>query len=162
VIVALLLVLQSATPSPQASPSPKEALLSLDIKDAPIGDILRALGEVGNLQVVVDPGVQCSLTVRLKQVRLGTALDAALRACSLGKDEENGIVRVAPLSRLVEERREERRLADEKAQDRPRTLTRIVLSYARAEELAPLLKKMLSPRGDVVFDRRTNTLLIID
>jgi type II secretory pathway component HofQ len=145
-----------------ASPSPRQARLSLDLKDAPIADIVRALAEVGGLQVVVDPGIQCSLTLRLKEVPMETALDAVLRACSLSREEQNGILRVATVARLVDEGREERRLAEEKAADRPKSLTLIPLSYARAEELAPLLKKLLGPRGDVVFDRRTNTLLIMD
>jgi type II secretory pathway component HofQ len=157
---APLLVALVLLPSP--SPSPRETRVSLDVKDAPIGDLLRVLGEAGSLQIVLDPDIHCALTLRLKEVALATALDALLRACSLGREEENGVVRVAAVARLVQESQEQRRLAEERAANRPRSLSVLKLSYARAEQLAPLLKRLLGPRGDVVFDARTNTLLIVD
>ena len=53
-------------------------------------------------------------------------------------------------------------LEEEREASRPRDLKTVRLSYARAETLAPLLKRLLSPRGDVTYDARTNTLLIVD
>jgi type IV pilus assembly protein PilQ len=145
-----------------SSSAPAEARISVDFKDADIVDIVRLLSEVGNFQVVIDPGTSCKLTLKLKEVPWDTALDVALRVCSLGSENDNGIVRVANVAKLTAEHQERRRLAEEQKLNRPLRTMRYTLSYARAAELAPLIKKFLSPRGDVVFDARTNTLIVTD
>jgi len=159
-----LLLASPALASPAAGkPSASaETRVSIDFKDADIVDIVRLMSEVGNFQVVVDPGVACKLTLKLKEVPWDAALDVALRSCGLGHEEESGIVRIAPVARLTEEAAARRRLAEEQRLDRPLRTTRYRLSYAKATELAPLIKKFLSPRGGVVVDPRTNTLIITD
>ena len=142
--------------------SSAETRVSIDFKDADILDVVRLMAEVGSFQVVVDPGVSCKLTLKLKEVPWDAALDVALRSCGLGHEEESGIVRVAPVARLTEEAAARRKLAEEQKLDRPLRTSRYRLSYARAAELAPIIKKFLSPRGDVVVDPRTNTLIITD
>ncbi len=145
------------------SPDPRpETRISIDFKDADILDVIRLMAEVGNFQVVVDPGVSCKLTLKLKEVPWDAALDVVLRSCGLGQDADNGIVRVAPVAKLTEEAAARRKLAEEQKLDRPLRTTRYRLSYAKAAELAPLIKKFLSPRGEVVIDPRTNTLIITD
>jgi type IV pilus assembly protein PilQ len=144
------------------SPQPRSARVSLDLKDAPLEEILRVLGEAGGLQVVLDPDVHCSLTLRLREAPLGTALNAVFKACSVSGVEENRIVRVATLSRLTEEARQERELKHARTPSVAPGLYELQLSYAKAQEIAPLLKRLLAPRGDVQFDPRTNILLIIE
>jgi type IV pilus assembly protein PilQ len=151
-----------AAAAEKATSTAAETRVSIDFKDADIVDIVRLMSEVGNFQVVVDPGVACKLTLKLKEVPWDAALDVALRSCALGQDTENGIVRVAPVAKLTEEAAARRRFAEEQKLDRPLRTTRYRLSYAKATELAPLIKKFLSPRGEVVVDPRTNTLIITD
>jgi type IV pilus assembly protein PilQ len=151
-----------AAPATDRPSSSAETRISLDFKDGDILDILRLMAEVGSFQVVVDPGVSCKLTMKLNEVPWDTALDVMLRSCGLGQDAENGIVRVSTVAKLTEERAARRRLAEEQRLDRPLRTTRYRLSYAKATELAPLIKKFLSPRGEVVVDARTNTLIITD
>lgn len=148
--------------SPPASDGRSETRISLDFKDADILDVVRLMAEVGSFQVVVDPGVACKLTLKLKEVPWDAALDVALRSCGLGRDEEGGIMRVAPVAKLTEEAAARRKLAEEQRLNRPLHTVRYRLSYAKAAELAPLIKKFLSPRGEVVVDPRTNTLIITD
>ena len=143
-------------------PQADEALISLDIKDAAITDVVRLMAEIGSFQVVVDPGVSCSLTVKLKEVRWQAALDVVLRSCGLAQDEENGIVRVAPAQKLLAEHQTRLKLEEARRLNQPTRTTLHRLSYAKAQELAPIIKKFLSPRGDVIVDVRTNTLLITD
>jgi type IV pilus assembly protein PilQ len=139
-----------------------EARLSLDVREANVADLVRLLAEVGRFQVVMDPGVSCALTLKLHEVRWTTALDAVLRPCGLGREQQGGVMRVAPLARLAEEAAAQRRLAEERRASAPRRLTLYRLSYARAQQIAPHLKRFLSPRGEVSYDDRTNTLLILD
>ncbi len=156
-LIALVLALAAAGPAPEG-----EARLSLDVKDAPVEDIVRLLMEVGGFQAVFDPGISCKLTVKLTEVRWQAALDVSLRSCQLGREEENGILRIAPLGRLGEELAARRRLEEEQRLNAPHGVAHFRLSYARAQEVAPLLKRFLSARGAVVYDGRTNTLIVID
>jgi type IV pilus assembly protein PilQ len=139
-----------------------EARVSLDLKEAPVEDVLRVLAEVGGFQLVMDPSPPCKVTLKLTAVRWLTALDLSLRACSLAREEEGGIVRVATAERLRAESEARRRLEEERQKTPRGGLTLFRLSYARAEAMAPLLKSLLAPRGEVVYDPRTNTLLILD
>lgn len=164
--VVSLSLLPLAVPAPAAQAAdalpPTETRISLDFKDADILDIVRLMAEVGDFQVVVDPGITCKLTLRLKDVPLPTAFDVLLRSCGLGYDEDGGIVRVAPTAKLAAEHAERRRLDEERRLNRPLRTRVIRLSYAKAAEMAPLLKRFLSPRGEVVYDPRTNTLFVTD
>ena len=144
-----------------ASPSP-ETRLSMDVKDANVIDVVRLLAEVGGFQVVADAGVSCKLTLKLKDVEWPTVLDVALRSCALAHETQGNVVRVAPASRLLEEAAERRRLDEARQLNRPLRTDAYRLSYARAHELAPLLRRFLSPRGTVEFDARTNTLFVTD
>ena len=139
-----------------------EARISVDLKDADIVDIVRLFAEIGGFQVVVDPGVNCKLTLKLNEVRWASALDVALKSCGLGKDEENEIIRVAPVAKLVAETAAQRKLDEERALAGPLQMRTMRLSYARAADMAPIIKKFLSPRGEVIYDTRTNTLIVMD
>ena len=134
-------------PARAASAAPAEARISVDFKDADIVDVVRLLSEVGQFQVVVDPGISCKLTLKLKEVPWDTTLDIALRVCGLGSEDDNGIVRVAPVAKLTAEHQARRQLAEAQKLNRPLRTVRYTLSYARAAELAPLIKKFLSPAG---------------
>lgn len=153
--LALALLLATSAPPP-------ETRLSIDVKDASVIDVVRLLSEVGGFQVVADAGVSCKLTLKLKDVEWPTVLDLALRSCALAQETEGNVVRVAPASRLLEEATQRRRLDEERRLNRPLRTDTYRLSYARAQELAPLLRRFLSPRGTVEFDARTNTLFVTD
>jgi type IV pilus assembly protein PilQ len=160
--LALVLAVGAGLASPAPGTTSPPVRISLDVKDADILDVVRLFGEVGGLQVVADSSVSCKLTLKLKDVEWTQAFELALRACGLGHDTEGGIAWVAPMARLVAERQARRRLEEEKRLAGPLRTEMRRLSYARAQELAPLLKAFLSPRGSVVFDPRTNTLFITD
>ncbi len=165
-LAALLLAVAVAAPArPAARPAtaPEETRISVDFKDADILDIVRLMAELGDFQVVAHPGITCKLTLKLKEVPLDTAFDLALKTCGLGYEEASGIYRIAPTATLTaEQRRAARKLAEEQRYDRPLKTRMYRLSYAKAAEMAPLVKKFLSPRGEVIFDARTNTLIVTD
>jgi type II secretory pathway component HofQ len=159
-----VLALAATTPASSARPAPTsaETRISVDFKDADVLDIVRLMADLGNFQVVAHPGIACKLTLKLKEVPLQTALDLALKTCGLGSEEESGIVRIAPTATLTAEHAAQRKLDEERRLSGPLKTTTYRLSYARAADLAPLVKKFLSPRGEVIFDARTNTLIVTD
>ena len=162
-VAALAFILVPAAPAQAARPaSPAETKVSVDFKDADVLDIVRLFAELGDFQVVAHPGITCKLTLKLKEVPLQTALDMTLKTCGLGYEESSGIFRVAPVAALTAEHAAQRKLDEERRLAGPLKTRMYRLSYARAAEMAPLVKKFLSPRGEVIFDARTNTLIVTD
>jgi type IV pilus assembly protein PilQ len=137
--------------------------VSLDFQGADLRAVLRTFSEISSLNIVIDPAVTGSVDVALKDVPWDQALDIILRANKLGYIVDGTIVRIAPLTVLADEESQRRKLSDEQAlAGEIRVLTK-TLSYAKAEEIKPLLlKSSLSPRGNVEVDARTNTLIITD
>jgi type IV pilus assembly protein PilQ len=145
-----------------AAASERDVLLALDMKDAPATDVLQVLGDSAGFQVVFDPGLSCRLTLKMNAASFERAFESVLRACRFGYEGEGNVLRVATTTRLSQEASDRRRLAEAQREAAPRRELRLRLSYARAAEMAAVLKKALSPRGDVTYDERTNTLIIID
>lgn len=139
-----------------------EARISLDVRDADVQDLARLFADIGAFQLVMDPGVSCRVTLKMNAVRWDAAFKAVLKTCGLAQEEDEGVVRIATAARLAEEVREERALHEAQESARQRSVVSHRLSYARAAELAPLVKRLLGPGADVIYDTRTNTLIIID
>jgi len=137
--------------------------VSLDFQGADLRAVLRTFAEISGLNIVIDPTIQGTVDVALRDVPWDQALDIILRANKLGYLVDGSIVRVAPLTVLAEEESQRRKLADEQAlAGELRTLTR-PLSYARGEDLRPLITAtVLSQRGSIQTDPRTNTVIITD
>jgi type IV pilus secretin PilQ/predicted competence protein len=137
--------------------------ITLDFQQADLRLVLRAFNEISGLNIVIDPTVQGSVDVALRDVPWDQALDIILRANKLGYILDGTIVRIAPLTVLADEEGQRRKLADEQALAGQLQVLTKTLSYARAEELQTLLtRSALSQRGTVQVDPRTNTLIITD
>jgi len=139
-----------------------EARVSLDLKDAPVANVISLLGEAGGFQTVVDPDVSCTLTLKLREARWPQAFEASLKACRLGHEGLGAVVRIAPVQRLADESAARRRLDEARLPNREPAISLFRLSYARAAEIAPLLKRYLSARAVVTYDTRSNTLIVVD
>jgi type IV pilus assembly protein PilQ len=137
--------------------------ITLDFQQADLRLVLRAFNEISGLNIVIDPAVQGSVDVALRDVPWDQALDIILRANKLGYILDGTIVRIAPLTVLADEEAQRRKLADEQALAGTLQVLTKTLSYARAEDLQTLLtRSALSQRGTVQIDPRTNTLIITD
>ncbi len=137
--------------------------VSLDFQGADLRAVLRTFSEISALNVVIDPSIQGTVDVALRDVPWDQALDIILRANKLGYVIDGTIVRIAPLSVLADEQAQHRKLQEEqKLSGQLQVLTRS-LSYAKAADIAPLLTKtVLTQRGTIETDPRTNTLIITD
>ena len=136
--------------------------LSLDFKDADIKDIFRFISDFSGLNVVLDPSVAGKITIKLTEVPWDQALDIILKNNGLGMVFENNVIRIATTQKLATEEANRRRLAEEKELAVPlKTITR-ALSYAKAIDLQKILEKIMSKRGEVIVDKRTNTLILSD
>ena len=134
--------------------------ISLNLKDADIKDVLRTFAQLTGLNIAVDPNVNGSVTVDFVDVPWDQALDLILRQNGLSYVLEGNVMRVGTLGRLSEEAAANRRLQEEERLNVPLTTVSFKLSYARATDVAGLLKEMASPRARLIVDQRTNQLII--
>ncbi|MGA2429996.1 MAG: type IV pilus secretin PilQ [Candidatus Acidiferrum sp.] len=136
--------------------------ISVNLKDVDLRDFFRLIHEISGLNVVLDPNVKGTLTIVLDEVPWDQALDIVLQNNGLDKQLHGNVLRIATLDTIKKEAETARdlRKAQNDAQDMI-TVTR-VLSYAKADLMAPVLKKFLTTRGDVLFDVRSNQLIIRD
>lgn len=136
--------------------------LSLDFKDADVKNILRLIAEVSNLNIIAGDDVKGKITMRLVDVPWDQALDLILQTSSLGMNQVGNVVRIAPVDTLKREVQAELegKRAKEKLEDLVTEL--IPVNYAAAKDLVPQIKHVLSDRGDIKFDERTNILIVKD
>lgn len=136
--------------------------IDLDMVDVNITDILRLLAEVSNLNIIASDDVKGTISLRLKNVPWDHAFDLILRSKDLDKTRDGNIIRVAPAAKLRQEK--EAALAALKAHEKLETLDieYIAVNYAKASELGPQIKGVLTDRGSVSSDERTNTLIVKD
>ncbi len=160
--------------------------VTFNFQDIPVRTVLQLIAEESNLNIVASDSVSGNLTLRLVNVPWDQALDIVLRAKSLDKRRDGNVVWVGPQAELAsyEQAREDARIAIE---TRAETITEyIAINYGKAEDIAKLLTEdaksggggggggggaggasqqqrgILSSRGSVSFDNRTNTLLLVD
>ena len=136
--------------------------IDLDLKDADIHNVLRLLADVGRVNIITSDDVKGQVTIRMRNVPWDQALDVVLQSKGLGKVRQGNMIRVAPLKALQKER--ELELARRQSAVRLAPLeTRLVpVSYAQASQLQPRARDMLSSRGSIAVDERTNVLIIRD
>jgi type IV pilus assembly protein PilQ len=155
-----------AAAAAKAKPLPQSVYtgrrLSMDFVDADIRNVLRIIGEVSGLNVVAGDGVQGKITVRLVDVPWDQALDVILKTRGLGQVREGNVVRIAPAEKLAQEKtraQEEEKAAEEKA---PLVNDILSVNYASAKDIADKVKAILTERGSVTVDERTNAILVKD
>jgi type IV pilus assembly protein PilQ len=137
--------------------------ISLDFQDVDLRAVLRTFSEISGLNIVIDPTIQGTVNVNLRDVPWDQALDIILRANKLGYVVDGTIIRIAPLSVLADEEAQRRKLEEERALSGELEILTRSLSYARAADFRELLTNtVLSSRGDVQIDPRTNTIIITD
>lgn len=137
-------------------------LISLDLQDTDITNALRIIAEVSNLNIVTTSDVTGKVTLRLIDVPWDQALDVILRSNGLDKVQEGNVVRIAPVDRLKREREalKQAQVAEEELE--PLQIKYIRVSYAKASALKPILETVLTDRGSITFDDRTNQLIVKD
>jgi type IV pilus assembly protein PilQ len=135
---------------------------SFDFKDIDIKDLFRFIADISGLNVILDPSVRGTVTLKLTEVPWDQALDLITRNQGLGYSVEGNVIRIAPFSKIEQEESARWRVEEEQMLNAPLVTKIIHLSYAKASEMEPIVKKMLTKKGSVIVDRRTNTLIITD
>lgn len=136
--------------------------IDLDLKDADIHNVLRLIADVGRVNIVTADNVSGTVTIRMRNVPWDQALDIVLQAKSLGMVRQGNMIRVAPLADLEKEREMAIARRKQEMQLAPIETRLIPVSYANAGDIQARAKDLLSERGSIAVDERTNVMIVRD
>ena len=136
--------------------------ITLDIHDADVNDLLRLLSDEINTSIVVSPDVKGNITLSLKSVPLDQALDIIMRMHDLGMRYEGNVIWIAKAETFRAEEEAAMKAAEMREKMEPLEVRLIPVNYALANDLSSNVKDLLSSRGTVNIDSRTNTLILKD
>ncbi len=165
VLVAALLLVFSDTPVLQSQntvPNPNKPIKTLNFQNAEVRSVLNFLAEYGEVNIVASPTVEGNVSVSLKDVTWQQALDILTKTYGLTAVEESGYIRVLPTREWMEESAAIQQHAAEQ-----RTLVElqnriIPVDNASAKDLVTPVQSLLTDRGHIEVDERTNSLIIQD
>ena len=158
--------------------------ISLDFQDIEVRRVLQLLADFTGINMVAADTVQGNITLRLKDVPWDQALDIVLKTKNLDKRRNGNVIWIAPVSELIKAEEEEAKAIAQSVKLAPLQTEYIRLSYAKAADIAKLITQgknssnnnnssgmanndtlvdgLLSPRGTLSTDPRTNTVIIND
>jgi len=151
------------------------APLSLEFQDVSVRTILEVLAQHTNTNIVASDSVSGNITLRLINVPWDQALDIILKSKNLDKRVNGNVIWVAPSAELAKQEADELKAQQEKKVLDPLRTEYIRLNYAKAENVRTLIEagratsdrsngstSLLTDRGTVTIDTRTNTLIVKD
>ena len=162
--------------------------ISLDFQDIEVRRVLQLLADFTNINMVTADSVQGNITLRLKDVPWDQALDIILKTKNLDKRRNGNVIWIAPVSELIKSEEDEAKAIAQSTKLAPLQTEYILLKYAKAADIEKLITQgrnsgtsnstnnggatveplgdsvgtLLSPRGTISLDPRTNTLIIND
>lgn len=162
--------------------------ISLDFQDIEVRRVLQLLADFTNINMVTSDNVQGNITLRLKDVPWDQALDIILKTKNLDKRRNGSVIWIAPVAELIKAEEDEAKAIAQSVKLSPLQTEYIQLNYAKADDIEKLITQgknnssssngngngnsndalgdsvgsLLSPRGTISVDPRTNTLIIND
>ena len=140
--------------------------LTLNFQDIETRAVLQLLADASGQNIVVSDSVSGNVTLRLQNVPWDQALDIVLRTKGLDKRKQDNVIIVAPQAELAAREKAELAARKDVQELAPLRSEYLQVNYAKASDMAALIKtqtnSLLSPRGSVAVDERTNTLLVQD
>ncbi len=157
--------------------------ISLDFQDIEVRRVLQLLADFTEINMVAADTVQGNITLRLKDVPWDQALDIVLKTKNLDKRRNGNVIWIAPVTELIKAEEEEAKALRQSVKLSPLQTEYLTLSYAKAADIEKLITQsktagnsgssnsgnsdedrgnLLSPRGTISADTRTNTLIIND
>src|SRR5579859_4837133 len=140
--------------------------LTLNFQDIDTRAVLQLLADASGQNIVVSDSVQGNVTLRLQNVPWDQALDIVLKTKGLDKRKEGNVIIVAPQAELATREKAELAARKDVQELAPVRSEYLQVNYAKAQDMAALIKSqnnsLLSARGSVAVDERTNTLLLLD
>jgi type IV pilus assembly protein PilQ len=134
--------------------------MSFNFHNADLADVIKIIAKIAGKNIVLDPGISGRVTSQITDVPWDQALDLFLKVNKLDYVEEGNILRIGRVTDLAQEAEQRRKLKDARQMEGELSVITRTLSFSKVAEVAPLLKKQISKRGDILQDKRSNTLII--
>jgi len=140
--------------------------VTLSFQSVDVRSLLQIIADVAGTNMVVSDSVSGEIAMRLQNVPWDQALDIILRTKGLGMRQQGNVMLVAPIAELAEREKVEMESSKQKTELAPLRSEIIQVNYAKASDLAKLLKtatnSLLTARGSISVDDRTNNLIILE
>lgn len=136
----------------------ENGMVSLDFRDADIKNVLKVLAYKSGVNIIAGPEVVGVVNIQLKDVPWQRALDVILATYGYGYERKENIITVTTIENLKKRREDAQILAEQE----PLTTRPFVLSFSKAQDVIGSIEKMVTERGSINFDTRTNTLIVRD
>ncbi|MDX1379843.1 MAG: type IV pilus secretin PilQ family protein, partial [Xanthomonadales bacterium] len=146
--------------------------VTFNFQDIPVRSVLQLIADVSDLNIVVADNVSGNLTLRLTNVPWDQALDIVLDARNLDMRKNGNVIWIAPTADIAEREQQLLQAAMDRRELEPLVTVLIPINYSNAADLQALIQEastqsegeegLLSDRGSVAIDERTNTLLVTD
>ena len=140
--------------------------ISLSFQSVDIRSLLQIIADVAGTNMIVSDTVSGQIAMRLQNVPWDQALDIILRTKGLGMRRQGNVMLVAPVDELAARERAEAEAEKAKVELAPLRSELIQINYAKASDFATIMRNkqnsILSARGSVTIDERTNTLLVLE
>ena len=155
-----------AANAPEEKPVYSGERLTLNFQDIETRAVLQLLADASGQNIVVSDSVSGNVTLRLQNVPWDQALDIVLRTKGLDKRRQDNVIIVAPQAELAAREKADLAARKDVQELAPLRSEYLQVNYAKAKDMESLIKSqnnsLLSPRGSVAVDERTNTLLLQD
>ena len=136
--------------------------VNLVFKDADIKNVLMLFAEYEDKNFIIDERVKGKITIRLKNVPWDQALDLILDMKNLHKIEDGNIVRIVPMSYIKAKELEKIKQKERKKKLSVLKTKVLYINFAKASDIKGKIKKLISKRGSLITDQRTNSLIVTD
>lgn len=140
--------------------------LSLNFQNIEVRAVLQLVADFTGLNIVASDTVQGNITLRLKNVPWDQALDIILKTRGLGMRQAGNVLLIAPNDEIAAREKQELEALKQKEELAPLRTEYFQVNYAKASDIAALLKaegnSLMSERGNVTIDERTNLLMVLD
>jgi type IV pilus assembly protein PilQ len=137
-------------------------LISIDTRDMDLSDFFRLIANTANMNVVLHPAVQGKVNLMVKDAPWQEVLDLVMKNYGLVNEVEGNTMRIAPGASVEAERKQSAATEEARLNALPLETRIFFLNYARAEDIAVVLSKLVSPRGIVIAYGPRNAVIVRD
>jgi type IV pilus assembly protein PilQ len=137
-------------------------LVSIDARDIDLSDFFRFMADAAKVNIVIHPAVQGKVNLTVKDAPWEQLLDLVMKNYGLGKEVEGNVMRIAPIAALEAEYKQRSATEQARLNALPLQTQIYFINYAKADDVALIVSRMLSPRGSVITYRPRNALIVRD
>lgn len=136
--------------------------ISIELKNADVREVIGLLAEESGINILVAEGVKGTMSLRLREIPWDQALVVVMKAKQLGYLRQGSVLRIDLLENIQKEAKMAQDIINTRRVVEPLYVKMVSVSYSKVEDLENQVKQFSTPRGKIVADKRTSSLIITD